>query len=247
MAPKSLFTQINKSILDCTIVGHRFLPCDVVDSIITRENLKDEISSGWKSRLSRDDMPNKITRNGKKLFAILLIIGEKHKIKDLLKEGITDNDLPFSGSTEPNSGGIRTSDPNKEVYSFRQWEEAKATLFLRSQWIVLAPVLETDGATITVDPLCPLPFIKGDVVQGPHHSIVYKSVLHSAHHTHHLVGVVHRRQCTEITTNTRYSAGAYHQPSCCRKGVGECHSFYQGEEESRGYPKSQSSAHHSAS
>ncbi|CAI0642011.1 unnamed protein product [Colletotrichum noveboracense] len=188
MAPKSLFTQINKSILDCTIVGHRFLPCDVVDSIITRENLKDEISSGWKSRLSRDDMPSKISRNGKKLFAILLIIGEKHKIKDLLKEGITDNDLPFSGSTEPNSGGIRTSDPNKEVHSFRQWEEAKTNLFLRSQWIVLAPVLETDGATITVDPLCPLPFIKGDTVHGPHHSIVYKSVLHSAHQTHHLPG-----------------------------------------------------------
>ncbi|KAF4833862.1 hypothetical protein CGCTS75_v003693 [Colletotrichum tropicale] len=136
MDSTSLFSRLNKSTLDCTVVGLRFLPCDVIDGVITRETLKHELPRSWRSRLSRDDMTMRIVRDAKKLFAILLIIGEKHKIKDLMKEGLTDHDLPFSESAVPARGGIRTSNPSKEVHSFRQWEEPKVELFLRSQWLV---------------------------------------------------------------------------------------------------------------
>ncbi|KAF5511305.1 Calcium/calmodulin-dependent protein kinase [Colletotrichum siamense] len=129
-----------------------------------------------------DGLPSEVVENAKRLFAILVMIGEPQAIRKLVSDGLTDDDLPFARPEQVDSGSILESKRRKKVKSFQDWRnDAKVDIFLDKQWLFLAPVLDLSGGSETVDAQCPLPFLRATAVRGTHSSTVYKSELHVAH------------------------------------------------------------------
>ncbi|KAK4458717.1 kinase-like domain-containing protein [Cladorrhinum samala] len=89
-----------------------------------------------------------------KIFAILLLMGKPELIKDFLKEGLCDDDLPFE-KVDPDIETTRIKfwlrpkrNGNKDqrpVPAFiRRWPASYLGPFADFQWSVLAPFLQTD-------------------------------------------------------------------------------------------------------
>ncbi|KAK1712890.1 kinase-like domain-containing protein [Colletotrichum acutatum] len=157
-------------------------------------NLKDslqyssvnELPKGLMSRLFSDSLPSKISMTARRIFAILVMIGEPQAIRKLVDDGLTDDDLPLARPAHDKHSGTLESKGRLEVRAFKDWKnEAKVDMFLEKQWLFLAPTLDVTGtsAVFQVDSKCPLPFLRATELRGEHSNVVYKSELHAAHQT----------------------------------------------------------------
>jgi hypothetical protein len=161
-------------------MGQPFLPLDILDKKLTKENIQAEIP--LKERVFQRGLTNKVIIQAKKVFAVLVFTGEPLAIGDLLKEGLTDEDLPLSRKPGENDNILVSCNGKKTFRSFEAWrKDAQVTNFLEKQWYVLAPVLDTTCNYFILDQKCALPFPKVEEVGGGHFSTVYKSALHPAH------------------------------------------------------------------
>ncbi|KAI8711014.1 Protein kinase domain-containing protein [Fusarium sp. LHS14.1] len=85
---------------------------------------------------------NEIIKRYKKIFAILLLVQEAGSIVDFLKDGISDNDLPFrrrESHIPIQSWGLYPREGNLPLNAFEKWSTAKRQEFLEWQWVILAP------------------------------------------------------------------------------------------------------------
>jgi serine/threonine protein kinase len=176
---ESLFRQLRDARIKCPLnEEQQFLPLDIMDKVITEENVRHEISGKFGALLDRK-LPSKTVKHAKKVFAILVEIGEPRAMKDLFSDGLTDEHLPLSRVGESNK--LR-SKQGKEFPSFVKWKtEQRVADFIEKQWIFLAPVLDTSGHHIELESKHPLPFVKMDVIGYTKTSSVYESELHQAH------------------------------------------------------------------
>jgi hypothetical protein len=180
MAAATLYSQLKPCLLECPLMGQPFLPLDILDKKITKENVHAELP--WKGRFLQRNLTNKVIIQAKKVFVVLVFTGEPLAIGDLLKEGLTDEDLPLSRKPGENDNILVSCSGKKTFRSFEAWrKDAQVTNFLEKQWYVLAPVLDTTGNYFILDQKCALPFPKVEEVGGGHFSTVYKSALHPAH------------------------------------------------------------------
>ncbi|KAE9574089.1 hypothetical protein CGMCC3_g9891 [Colletotrichum fructicola] len=183
MSSDSLLLKLKGSFQDCSIIGQNFVPCDILN-VVTKEAVKSGLRRSLRSRVFSDGLPGQIAKSSRRLFAILVIIGEPQAIKKLVGDGLNDSDLPFVMPKHASNGSVLKSSSGKTVTSFQDWgNAAKVDLFLEKQWLFLAPVLDVSGKpeVVYVDPTCPLPFLRATEIRGEHSSIVYKSELHAAH------------------------------------------------------------------
>lgn len=182
MASPNLFKQLDKSLQYCSIDGRRFLPRDKLDEIITKDSIKNGLPRNFIGRLFSDGRTTKLINGSRKLVAILVYIGEQSAIKRLLRDGLTDDDLPFRPVKDTENSSIVESSRGKVIRSFLYWKsDAKVDAFLEKQWLFLAPVLDISGTSPQLDHQYSLPFMNAEVVSSHSDSTVYKAELHSSH------------------------------------------------------------------
>jgi hypothetical protein len=136
------------------------------------------------------NLPKKVVQHAKKIFAILVFIGEPRAIVDLLQEGLTDEHLPLSAS--PDQHDIAPVSVHGTTFmSFFGWEnEGRVAEFLEKQWLVQAPVLDTTGKHIVLDPKCALPFLDVAEMSVGDSPTVFKGKIHPAHQQGFEVSIV---------------------------------------------------------
>jgi hypothetical protein len=81
------------------IDGKLFVPLDYLERIINEENIKIELGmtdgAGTKAR-KPSDLPDRITKEAKRIFGALVLMDKANAIEGLLDEGLTDDHLPLS-------------------------------------------------------------------------------------------------------------------------------------------------------
>jgi serine/threonine protein kinase len=176
----SLYRQLNDYCLVTSPLGDQvFLPLSDLNDKITRDSIKAQLSYGI--RLFHRGLPDNVFLHAKKVFAILVLIEEPCAIKDLIQEGLTDEDLPLSrkGDSDYN---VLVSACGKIFKSFASWDkESRVRDFLDKQWLVQAPVLDTTGKHIVLDPKCALPFQESVAKARGGFGVVHQGTLHPAH------------------------------------------------------------------
>ncbi|KAK1843874.1 serine/threonine protein kinase [Colletotrichum chrysophilum] len=186
MAPQTLLLTLKNSLRSSDVISQDFLPLSSLNDLITKETVKNELPRGLRNRIFSDGLPGQISKNARRLFAILVMIGEPQAIRKLVSDGVTDDDLPFARPNHAYHGSILESKGKKKVKSFQDWKnDAKVDMFLEKQWLFLAPKLDVSGTptVLYVDSKCPLPFLRATELRGDHSNIVFKSEIHAAHQT----------------------------------------------------------------
>jgi hypothetical protein len=177
--PKSLYQHLYSHVLKSPLGDLDFLPLNNLHEGITRDSVRAQLFP--ESLLLQPNLPKKVVQHAKKIFAILVFIGEPCAIVDLLQEGLTDEHLPLSAS--PDQHDIApVSVHGKTFMSFFGWEnEPRVAEFLEKQWLVQAPVLDTTGKHIVLDPKCALPFLDVARISVGEFIRVSKGKIHPAH------------------------------------------------------------------
>lgn len=186
MNSQALLSSLKDSLQYSSIVSQEFLPVSNLNDLITKEKVQNELPTTLMGRLFSDSLPSKISINARRIFAVLVIIGEPQAIRKLVDDGLTDEDLPLARPTHDKHSGTLESKGRQEVKSFKDWKnEAKVDMFLEKQWLFLAPKLDVTGTSTVfqVHSRCPLPFLRATELRGEHSNVVYKSELHAAHQT----------------------------------------------------------------
>src|SRR5579871_1983024 len=177
----TLYQQLKECLLECPLEGQKmFLPLSDLNEKITRDSVKGQLPC--LETFCHRNLPNKILQQAKKVFAILVLMYEPHKIKGLLQDGLTDDQLPLQAK-KINNNNVVESVHGKIFKSFNTWRnEARVEDFLEKQWLVQAPVFDPTGKHFVLDLKCALPFkcIDQKAEKGAL-SIVYKGTLHPAH------------------------------------------------------------------
>lgn len=187
-----LSSKLEEGILVSQIDDKCFLPLDFLGTVINKRNVELELKDldiGKKWLRESPELPGRITGHAKKVFAALALMDKTGAIRSLLDEGLTDEYLPLS----QHSGHEGLLSRNGEMhFPFSRWRVASVNEFVRrKQWLFLAPVLDTSGRLIKVDPECPLPFVDSEIVDNGAAGIVHRAKLHPAHQNGYRVNLSH--------------------------------------------------------
>jgi hypothetical protein len=181
MATMSFYQQLDDALVMCSLgdQSQDFLPLSELNEKITKDSVRAQLS--YTTLWCRPGLPEKVCQYAKKVFAILVLIGEPSAIRDLIADGLTDEHLPLSRNSGKEKN-ILLSVKGQRFSSFAAWpHEARVKAFLEKQWVVQAPVLDMTGKHIVLDRKCALPFRTSDDISGAGSSVVYKGILHPAH------------------------------------------------------------------
>ncbi|KAK4160905.1 hypothetical protein QBC43DRAFT_303495 [Cladorrhinum sp. PSN259] len=178
----ALVRALERGVVASALNRHAFIPLDVLDNVITIDSII--MSLGLQNRLLAqywsDKLPTRIHQEAKKLFTILVLIGQDSAIQELLSNGLSDKDLPLA--RKDNTGVLMSKVTKKDFACFKSWSPARRKVFLYTQWLVQAPVIERVGQNLVLDANCPLPFIrKGKTLGGTYRVDVYQAHIHPAH------------------------------------------------------------------
>jgi hypothetical protein len=166
------------------IDGKSFVPLDFLESVISKQNVKLALGTtdGIWTRVGLrkpSDLPDRVTKEAKRIFAALVLMDKVEAIEGLLDEGLTDEHLPLS--RDSGHEALLSRDRVTE-FPFVRWRHASVIDFLRhKQWLFLAPVLKTNGQLIELDEECALPFTESSVEGHGVAGIVHRAKIHQAH------------------------------------------------------------------
>ncbi|RSL41640.1 hypothetical protein CEP54_015754 [Fusarium duplospermum] len=181
-----LYAQLNKSLRTCPLEARfpKFLPLDELEKV-TLENIQAELP--MTTQLFSPGLPHKVASEAKRVFCILVLMEEAAAIAQLIKEGITDEDLPLCRNDDDENDSeynvLASVGSNKRFPSTMSWGQGvQVENFLKKQWVVQSPIFDKPGSHLVLDPECALPLTecetehaKGDM------SVVHKAKLHPAH------------------------------------------------------------------
>jgi hypothetical protein len=180
---ENMFFNLEDALKQGALGNQKFLPLDSLDATITPERLKAAFPSTL--RIGSPNLPKNVAQHARKIFAILLFIGEPLAIKELWKEGLRDVDLPLAAGVGLKTRGKLIAADGRIFAALKT--AAKASEFLDKQWLVQAPVFGTTGQHFTLDTKCSMPLVDADEVGGGAYGYVYKCELHQAHQIGHEV------------------------------------------------------------
>jgi len=183
MAMRSLDEQPEEDgIRESSIDNCEFVPLDYLERIINNENIKIEL--GIKNGACTDarkpsNLPDRITKQAKKIFGALVLMGKADKIEGLLDEGLTDDHLPLS--RDPKYDAVLSRD-GATSFQFGCLGRQTITEFIkRKQWLFLAPILDTNGELIEVNYESALPFTDSEVEGHGAAGIVHRAKIYEGH------------------------------------------------------------------
>jgi hypothetical protein len=183
MAMPSLSDQLeDDGLRESDIDGKQFVPLDYLETVINNENIKIElgITGGACAKARKpSDLPNRITKEAKRIFGALVLMGKVGAIEGLLEEGLTDDHLPLS--RDPKYDAVLSRD-GETSFQFGCLGRQTITEFIkRKQWLFLAPILDTNGELIEVDHECALPFKDSVVIGNGAAGVVHKATIYEGH------------------------------------------------------------------
>lgn len=184
--PLSLYDVLKDRLTKCPLSHNKFLPLDILEDVITVENVRASAGSNLKTELlsSNKDLAEEVVRKAKKVYASLVFIERQSVIGALLSEGLTDEHLPLSRRRNgPDRNVLSCRCGIKTFETFRSWKSSEVDIFLEKQWQVQAPVFDTTGSHFNLDPECALPLHpKVEQIGRTAISRVYKCTLYPAHY-----------------------------------------------------------------
>jgi hypothetical protein len=168
---------------------HYLVPICQQKSLITVENIKQDILEGDDSiePAEIEDVAAKVCNTAPKMFVILAYMKKGHEICALLRDGISDKDLPLSGKKNEEGDFTLERVSQVPIKTFERWDDDEKEEFDRIQWWMMAPVFkgkehhELDESTI-------LPFIpfegneETEKKKEGGYSEVYARRIHPSHH-----------------------------------------------------------------
>jgi hypothetical protein len=174
--------QLREAIVESAGPSKReFIPIGQQRKLVNRTTVRHLLEMGYPRISSREleqyvlsvcgiqDNPN--TSDGQhnsnlrcKIFAILALIDQIHRIVDFIKEDVWDNDLPLKPIRNPKKDESSSAAPATFP---KGWSESDVGLFCNYQWLVLAPFLSCRAHLQNEDAIpfynfaydTPLPFI----------------------------------------------------------------------------------------
>ncbi|KAG9237326.1 kinase domain-containing protein [Amylocarpus encephaloides] len=158
----------------------QYIPVDVVDEKITKDSIKAEL--GRKSKIPNwwwSCLAARVEKNNvKRVFSVLVYVQKPSFVEKLLESGFTDEDLPLVKHREEMRS---VHDPTRTFSIPKEWEDQTVDDFIKKQWMVLAPIFDTSGKHMVLDPLCPLPFSTMEEVVCSPRNLVYKAKVYPSH------------------------------------------------------------------
>jgi len=174
--------------LECPITRKKWLSPDLLKRHVTEESVRACTALG-PSACDQYEAEN-IVKNAKRAFAVLILCYYDRIIVDelLVREGLTDEDLPLARA--PNSRSLVSTKKhrNKEFKAFAKLRPPDVKNFLDRQWLVLPPVFDEGGPRPVAPPICdlstscPLPLRNKQHLTNTEMSSVSKCELHPAHY-----------------------------------------------------------------
>lgn len=179
---RKMFRQLKNALTKCDLSGEEFLPSDVLHAAITKETVKAALPRSL-GRVFQPNLASKIEQDAKKIFAILVLMGEQKSISELFSDGLRDKHLPLQRDPAKKDDNLLVSADGKTTFkAFANWDnEAKTNLFFDQQWLVQAPVMDNTGRHIVLDPKCALPFKDSEAVNHNPYCVVHRAEIHPAH------------------------------------------------------------------
>jgi hypothetical protein len=180
-----LSDQLAQSVITCPRdFGNRpFLPLNKLDRLVTELNVTTELQQFMEPQSLPGGLPSQVVARAKKVFAILVMMGESSAIKDLLEIRLEDDYLPVSkGTTVKRQFSLKSSRNGAQFLMPKGFGDAKTNIFVEKQWLVQAPVWTPTCGHLSLDPNCPLPFyqLSKSVLHGGSNA-VYQCMLHGWH------------------------------------------------------------------
>lgn len=165
------------------------VPNCAIESLITIPNIEKDIRAR-NHKIERSEVKHvakEACRSAKKVFAILAYMKKGPEICSLLKEKVSDKDLPLGRKRHDNGISILQRASGVPIKTFETWSDNDIEKFDRIQWWMLAPVFE-DKQHYDLDENIILPFIPfksnpdTEKKKEGGYSEVYAVRLHPAHH-----------------------------------------------------------------
>lgn len=180
-----------------------FYPISDLQDVVTRDTARQEIGNGPDVDAILDHIF--VTRTisdhktrAFKIFVILTLMGKPETIRDFVRDGIYDLDLPFErptaeGTLKNRDQYIRNSQilgrGRSEIDIFKRWAAADVESFVEKQHAVCVPIFDFDnqpGAPVSHYNLhgkTILPYIENDEhgLRGEGRSDVWRVKIHPAH------------------------------------------------------------------
>jgi hypothetical protein len=189
----SLGDQIRSARKECPQRRHCFIvPNSALESLITVPNIEKDIRARSHSHnielAEVGDVAEKACRVAKKVYAILAYMKMGPEISFLLRDGVSDKDLPLRRRRNADGEFLLERKSGVPIETFERWSDHDIEEFDRIQWWMLAPVFE-DKEHYELDDDIILPFIpfkaNAETAQKKEggYSEVYAVRLHPAHHT----------------------------------------------------------------
>jgi len=158
-------------------------------SLISVPNIEQEIRDrNYKIKEAEiKHVAEKISRIALKLFATLIFMKKGAEICALLRDGVSDDDLPFRRDKDGEGNSVLQRCSGGSIEAFDSWSEEDIEAFDRMQWWVIAPVFKInehhDLVNNTVLPFIPFE-TNGDAGQKREggYSEVYAVQIHPSHH-----------------------------------------------------------------
>ncbi|KAG4422124.1 hypothetical protein IFR04_004751 [Cadophora malorum] len=184
--------QLHDARIECPQRKHCFfVPRSVQEDLINEVSVSQDIQS-HNPEINEHDAAayaKLACESARQLYATLAYIKKGADICSLLKEGITDNDLPFVRKPNARSKFALYRKDGQPIKASEAWKEKYLEKFDRSQWWMIAPVFHFAEDLYELDDNMFLPFVPFDTTkdelahkQGGY-SEVYPVRIHPAHHT----------------------------------------------------------------
>ncbi|KAJ8131326.1 hypothetical protein O1611_g2302 [Lasiodiplodia mahajangana] len=171
--------------------GRKYIPISKQRELITLDTVLeimwaidmpmngDDEKSVARKILPRPPWPNSTavgmdSTSRRKLFAIVVLIGQPENILSFIREGIWDRHLPFWKDPITREWKCRDSSDGDRIlrvpcFEDELWSPSSKSLFQMNQWLFLSPVFDMTGPKLMHYPLSPkvcLPFIEDSPNDG---------------------------------------------------------------------------------
>jgi hypothetical protein len=187
---ESLGSQIVKKFQKSVFDKRDFLPVGCIDKLITECSvIKELVFTQEEMRESSNiKVLNFVLKEGKKIFAIMLIVGLKGK--DLRKALNQFRRSKFGDASLPITDEIKNALPFFGVPAKKPWDDVLIRRFCEEQWLFLSPVFSEEKLSLRLHTNDILPFIyQDDDVKSGAFGEVHQVTVHPFHHENPILTV----------------------------------------------------------
>jgi hypothetical protein len=193
---EKLADDVDDALMENCLRTGQFLPCDRLETFVTRENVTKIINHDDDGELlNKGTLIEFVLQDARRLFLILALTAKETKklsswLNDFYSNDVVDKLLPIEFHRDDNGayyGIANSAGDEKQFRFFNRWERNDRRLFDNWQSSFLAPVFAGDPFHHQLHPRTILPFLKLPKVHKPANGFfgeVSRVEVHKAHVPH---------------------------------------------------------------